>query len=221
MTDTVAPRAFHIEGADLLAQDQIRAVVRATYGGVRPADGRVARRYYRPEQLQEVPEETVRIALGVGNPVSFAQLRPGEDVVDLGSGGGIDCLTAARAVAPDGSVVGVDFLAEMVERASAAAAAAGIPNVRFVQGEIEALPLPDASVDVVISNGVVYIGSGDQNVYALDATTGTLRWSFATGDVVHASPAVANGLVYIGSWDRNIYALDATTGRERCGHLCC
>jgi len=155
MTNTVAPGAFHIEGADLLAQDQIRAVVRATYGGVRPSDGRVARRYYRPEQLQGLPEETVRIALGVGNPVSFAQLRPGEDVLDLGSGGGIDCLIAAREVAPDGSVVGVDFLAEMVERASAAAAAAGIPNVRFVRGEIEALPLPDASADVVISNGVV------------------------------------------------------------------
>jgi eukaryotic-like serine/threonine-protein kinase len=66
-----------------------------------------------------------------------------------------------------------------------------------------------------IANGTVYIGSGDQHVYALDAGTGALRWSFATGDVVHASPAVANGLVYIGSWDRNLYALDAATGRER------
>lgn len=67
----------------------------------------------------------------------------------------------------------------------------------------------------VVANGVVYIGSGDQNVYALDAATGALRWTFATGDVVHASPAVSNGVVYIGSWDRNVYAIDATTGRER------
>jgi outer membrane protein assembly factor BamB len=67
----------------------------------------------------------------------------------------------------------------------------------------------------VIANGVVYIGSGDQNVYALDASTGALRWTFATGDVVHASPAVANGVVYVGSWDRNLYAIDASTGRER------
>jgi outer membrane protein assembly factor BamB len=67
----------------------------------------------------------------------------------------------------------------------------------------------------VVANGVVYIGSGDQNVYALDATTGALRWTFATGDVVHASPAVASGVVYIGSWDRNVYAIDAVTGRER------
>lgn len=67
----------------------------------------------------------------------------------------------------------------------------------------------------VIANGTVYIGSGDQHVYALDAATGALEWTFATGDVVHASPAVANGTVFIGSWDRNLYALDAATGRER------
>ena len=155
MTSHIGPDTFHFEGADLLGQDRIRAAVRETYGGVRPTDGRVARRYYRPEQLEGLPDETVRIALGVGNPVSFADLRPGEDVVDLGSGGGIDCLIAARAVAPGGSIIGVDFLPEMVTRASAAAAAAGIHNVRFVRGEIEALPLPDEAADVVISNGVV------------------------------------------------------------------
>jgi outer membrane protein assembly factor BamB len=66
-----------------------------------------------------------------------------------------------------------------------------------------------------IANGVVYVGSGDHDVYALDAATGELRWKFATGNVVHASPAVANGTVYVGSWDRNMYALDAATGKER------
>jgi outer membrane protein assembly factor BamB len=66
-----------------------------------------------------------------------------------------------------------------------------------------------------VANGIVYVGSGDQSVYALDANTGALRWSFATGDVVHASPAVSNGVVVIGSWDRNIYALDAQSGREK------
>jgi outer membrane protein assembly factor BamB len=66
-----------------------------------------------------------------------------------------------------------------------------------------------------VANGTLYIGSGDQNVYALDAASGTLKWTFATGDVVHASPAVVDGTVYIGSWDRNVYALDAATGRER------
>jgi outer membrane protein assembly factor BamB len=66
-----------------------------------------------------------------------------------------------------------------------------------------------------VAGGTVYIGSGDQHVYALDARTGALKWSFATGDVVHAAPAVANGTVYIGSWDRNLYALDAETGKEK------
>ncbi len=67
----------------------------------------------------------------------------------------------------------------------------------------------------VVANGTVYIGSGDQHIYALDAATGALKWKFATGDVVHASPAVARGTVFVGSWDRNLYALDAATGRER------
>jgi len=108
----------------------------------------------------------VRIALGVGNPVRHAALRPGEDVVDLGSGGGIDCLLAGRAVGPSGTVVGVDFLPEMVDRASRAAADAGLANVRFVEGLIEALPLPDASADVVISNGVPNLSPRKVRVFA-------------------------------------------------------
>jgi hypothetical protein len=66
-----------------------------------------------------------------------------------------------------------------------------------------------------VVSGTVYIGSGDQHVYALDARTGVLKWSFATGDVVHAAPAVANNTVYVGSWDRNLYALDGATGKEK------
>jgi len=145
---------FHIEGGDLLQQDSIRSTVREVYGAVRPADRRVAERFYPPSDLEWLPDETVRSALGVGNPVSFADLRAGEDVLDLGSGGGIDCLLAARAVGPTGSVVGVDFLQEMVDRGWRAAVDVGLDNVRFVQAEIEDLPLADASVDVVISNGV-------------------------------------------------------------------
>jgi SAM-dependent methyltransferase len=145
---------IHIEGGDLLQQESIRSTVREIYGAVRPTDRRVAERFYPAAELEWLPDETVRSALGVGNPVSYAELRPGEDVVDLGSGGGIDCLLAARAVGPTGSVVGVDFLAEMVARGRRAAEAAGTDNVRFVQAEIEDLPLADESVDVVISNGV-------------------------------------------------------------------
>jgi arsenite methyltransferase len=146
---------LHFEDGDLLAQDAIRSIVRETYGGVRPADRRVAERFYSPDDLAGLPEEAVRMALGVGNPVRHAGLRTGQDVVDLGSGGGIDCLLAARAVGPSGSVVGIDFLADMVDRARQAAAESGLMNVRFVEGLIESLPLADSSADVVISNGVV------------------------------------------------------------------
>jgi SAM-dependent methyltransferase len=146
---------IHVEGNDFLQQAAIRSIVRETYAGVRPSDGGVADRFYSPRELAGLPVGTVRIALGVGNPVRHAGLRVGDDVADLGSGGGIDCLLAARAVGPEGSVVGVDFLPEMVDRGTQAAHEADIENVRFVLGEIEALPLPDASVDVVISNGVV------------------------------------------------------------------
>jgi outer membrane protein assembly factor BamB len=91
------------------------------------------------------------------------------------------------------------------------------PGIHGAIPRTERMPDP---FDVFLSSptvvdGTLYIGSGDQHVYALDARTGTERWRFATGDVVHATPAVANGLVYIGSWDRNLYALDASTGAER------
>ena len=145
---------IHIDGGDLLQQDSIRSTVREIYGAVRPTDRRVAERFYPADDIGGLPEGAVRSALGVGNPVAFAELRPGEEVVDLGSGGGIDCLLAARAVGPTGSVVGVDFLEEMVARGRRAAQAAGLGNVRFVRAEIEDLPLADASVDLVMSNGV-------------------------------------------------------------------
>ena len=157
---------LRIEDGDLLAQDAIRSVVRETYGGVQPTDRRVAERFYAPEELAGLPDETIRMALGVGNPVRHAGLQPGQDVVDLGSGGGIDCLLAARAVGPSGSVVGIDFLPDMVERATRAAAQAGASNVRILEGMIESLPLPDASADVVISNGVVNLSPRKVRVLA-------------------------------------------------------
>jgi hypothetical protein len=93
--------AGHLEGSDFLQQDAIRAAVRETYAEVRPTDRQVAERFYDPAELSGLPEETVRIALGVGNPVRHADLRPGEHVVDLGSGR--HRLLAARRVGPPGS----------------------------------------------------------------------------------------------------------------------
>lgn len=158
--------AGHIAGSDYLQQDAIRAAVRGTYAEVRPTDRAVAERFYSAAELDGLPDETVRIALGVGNPVRHAALAAGETVVDLGSGGGIDCLLAARAVGPGGRVIGIDFLPEMVERATRAAVETGHPNVRFVPAEIEALPLPDASADVVISNGVINLSPRKVRVLA-------------------------------------------------------
>lgn len=157
---------LHFEDGDLLAQNAIRSVVRDTYRAVEPTDRRVAERFYSADELAGVPETTVRMALGVGNPVRHADLRPGQDVIDLGSGGGIDCLLAARAVGASGSVIGVDFLPDMVGRATAAAAEAGHANVRILEGLIEALPVADASADVVISNGVVNLSPRKARVLA-------------------------------------------------------
>jgi SAM-dependent methyltransferase len=157
---------LHVDGGDLLSQDAIRSIVRDTYVGVRPADRRVAERFYSREELTGLPDDAVRMALGVGNPVRRAALRPGETVVDLGSGGGIDCLLAGRAVGPSGSVIGIDFLPEMIARASAAVADAGLVNVRFHEGLIEGIPLADNSVDVVISNGVVNLSPRKVRVLA-------------------------------------------------------
>ena len=157
---------IHIDGSDFLSQGAIRDTVRETYRNVRPTDRRVGERFYASEDLAGLPDETVRIALGVGNPVRHANLRPGEDVVDLGSGGGIDCLLAGRAVGTGGSVIGVDFLPEMVDRANHAAEASGLHHVRFLVGEMEALPIPDASVDVVVSNGVVNLSPRKVRVFA-------------------------------------------------------
>jgi arsenite methyltransferase len=163
MTD---PHVAHVAGTDFLQQDAIRTAVRETYRSVAPTDRRVADRFYSPDELAALPDQTIRSALGVGNPVRHGGLRPGDDVLDLGSGGGIDCMIAARLVAPGGSVVGIDFLADNVDRATRSAVEAGMPNLRFVEGEIEALPLPDASVDVVISNGVINLSPRKVRVLA-------------------------------------------------------
>jgi arsenite methyltransferase len=157
---------LHIEGDDLLSQEAIRSVVREIYGSAEPTDRRVAERFYSLHELAGLPDETIRMALGVGNPIRHAALQPGEAVVDLGSGGGIDCLIAARAVGTSGSVVGIDFLPHMIARSTAAADQIGLANVRFMEGQIEGLPLGDESADVVISNGVVNLSPRKVRVLA-------------------------------------------------------
>lgn len=110
---------------------------------------------YSPEELSAVPDETAFGSLGCGNPVELASLRTGEVVLDLGSGGGLDVLLAAQRVGPEGFVYGIDMTDEMLELATRNAEKAGIRNVRFLKGEIEAIPLPAESVDVIVSNCVI------------------------------------------------------------------
>jgi arsenite methyltransferase len=110
---------------------------------------------YGEGETDGLPEEAVLASLGCGNPLAVADLHEGERVLDLGSGGGIDVLLSARRVAPSGFAYGVDMTDDMLVLARQNAARAGATNVEFVKGEIEALPLPDASVDVVISNCVI------------------------------------------------------------------
>lgn len=108
-----------------------------------------------PAELARVPEASVESFAGVANPFSLGRLQPGERVLDLGSGAGTDSLVAAQMVAPDGRVTGIDMTPEMVAKARAGAAAAGLDNVEFLEGEAERLPFPAETFDVVISNGVV------------------------------------------------------------------
>ena len=112
-------------------------------------------RLYGEGETDGLPEQAVQASLGCGNPLAVADLREGERVLDLGSGGGIDVLLSARRVGPSGSAYGVDMTDDMLALARANAVKAGAGNVEFLKGEIEALPLPDAAVDVVISNCVI------------------------------------------------------------------
>ena len=113
-----------------------------------------------------LPEGAVRASLGCGNPVAVADLRPGETVLDLGCGGGIDVLLSARRVGPAGKAYGLDMTGEMLDLARAHAREAGAENAEFLLGQIEAIPLPDNSVDVIISNCVINLSTDRPAVFA-------------------------------------------------------
>src|SRR3979490_1673713 len=117
---------------------------------------------YDALQTTELPQEAVKASLGCGNPTALANLNPGETVLDLGSGGGIDVLLSARRVGPTGKAYGLDMTDEMLALARENQRKSGVHNVEFLKGEIEHIPLPDNSVDVVISNCVINL-SGDKD----------------------------------------------------------
>ena len=146
---------------DLMFQDEIKDAVREAYGSISTGAGDVvAERLYSEEELAELPAGARDWALGVGNPVRYSFLQPGEVVLDIGSGGGIDTILAARRVGPDGKAMGLDIVNAMIGRARANAVEAGVDRwTEFLEGEMEQIPLPDASVDVVISNGVLNLSA--------------------------------------------------------------
>jgi len=124
----------------------------------------ITRDLYDSEQASHVPGEALLASLGCGNPTALAELKPGETVLDLGSGGGIDVLLSARRVGPTGKAYGLDMTDEMLALANANKAKAGAENVEFLKGEIENIPLPGESVDVLISNCVINLSADKSKV---------------------------------------------------------
>jgi len=121
---------------------------------------------YTESETACLPSEATAASLGCGNPTALAELKAGETVLDLGSGGGIDVLLSARRVGPAGKAYGLDMTSEMLDLARASARAAGAGNAVFLRGQIEAIPLPDRSVDVIISNCVINLSTDRPAVFA-------------------------------------------------------
>ncbi len=202
MTETLDPPAVDLE--------QLRASIRAEYAAVAVEPGRgfhfhtgsrlAAIVGYRQEWIEALPQGAVASMAGTGNPFALGEIQPGDRVLDCGSGAGADALIAARLVGPSGRVIGVDMTPEMVAKARANAAEAGLTNVEFVEGILEALPVETGWADVVISNGVLNLvpdkAAAVAEMYRVLRPGGRLL----AADIVLARPVSASSKQDVSLW---------------------
>ena len=194
--------------------DSIKDYVKERYGGIAASVSSgekssccgsggadpITRDLYSRMEVGGIPDEALLASLGCGNPVALAELNPGEVVLDLGSGGGIDVLLSAKRVGPTGKAYGLDMTDEMLALARKNQEAAGAENVEFLKGDIESIPLPDSSVDVIISNCVINLSTDKDAVLREAFRVLKPGGRFAVADIVLTKPLPTEAARQLALW---------------------